>query len=65
MKIKKISPGVEELHRPMYIQFVPGEEVEVPEDIGQALVKRPDFVEVENKLIEFGKLEKEHKRKRR
>ena len=60
MKIKKISPGVEELHMPIYLLFQEGAVVEVPDDIGQALVKKLDFVEVK----EIDKSEKKERKRK-
>lgn len=61
MKIVRTKPGIEELHRPIYVELRYNEPVEVPDDIGQALVKKDDYEEVK----EITELVKEYKSKRK
>lgn len=67
MKVMKTSPGIEELHRPVHLVFEYNVPVEVPDDIGQALVKKQDYVLVESKKpnITDNYLKEKQERKRR
>jgi len=69
MKVINISNWTQELHNPRYIEFIPGQVIEVDYGLGEQLIRQPEFEEVQSAPIdnrinppEVGKKEKKAKK---
>jgi hypothetical protein len=67
MKVMNVSKYTLEIHNPRYIEFPPGQEVEVEYNLGQNLTRQPDISIVEEKewleLKDAGKKKRKSKEK--